>query len=163
MKHFKSIAATLLVFSFFGCTTVKTMTMDESVCVKRPAQFIDSASHICDVSWQLQIPPEDTDNLLLDASAMAYVVNAVDKNKIAQFLNATERYLGAACGDMTYDSLFDKIGADAAKSALLMRVLNRRLRFYKSPEPISDFDCWMMHKAIDHQREQFGLDATSFE
>ncbi len=159
MLFYKSRPAALVAIALllFGCTALQPTDMQESVCVKRPAEFIDTPSHICDVSWQLQIPPEDTDNLLLDASAMAYVVADVDKQTIGNFLTDMEIYLGPICNNRNFDDVLEKITDDAEKSLLLARVLNRRLRFYATAEPIGLFDCWMIHKAIGHQREQFGL------
>ena len=159
MKPFKTAALLIATLTLFlgGCATVQHMTMEESVCVNRPAEFKEQPSHICDVSWQLQIPPEETDSLLLDASAMAYVVNAIDKQTIAHFLDRTEASLTLTCANLSFNDVLENISTDAEKSLLLTRVLNRRLRFYASPQFIGKFDCWMMHKAITHQREQFGL------
>ena len=140
-----------------GCATMPMMTMEESVCVNRPAIYLNSKSHICEVSQSIGVPPEEVNNFLLDASAMAYVTDQVEKEEIGKFLKRIEDYLSPVCFDKSYDNLLGAIAVDAEKSALIMRVLNRRLRFYASVEPISAFDCWMIGKAIEYQREQFGL------
>jgi hypothetical protein len=148
----------LLSIALSNCAnTMSMMGMEDSICTNRPPEFTISKSHICEVSAALNIPPEEVDNLLLDASAMAYVTDQTNRKKVGQFLTVVENYLGPICSNITYDTLLTNIKLDAENSALLMRVLNRHLRLYGSPETISDFDCWMIRVAIQHQREQFGL------
>ena len=156
-RSVKYIMNGILLIVLSGCATLTVMPDTPSVCVAPPEQFKNDKSHICDVSQELQVPPETVDEFLLDASAMAYVTEQIEKQQIADFLNKIETVLKTLHGKLTYNDIFEIIAQDADRSALLMRVINRRLRFYASAEPISEFDYWMIGQAIQHQREQFGL------
>ena len=160
------IAATLIaafVIAACGATTAPVVPPEQSICVNRPDVFQNSKSHICETALALGTTPEGLDTYLLDASAMAYITKMTDKKKITRFLDRAEEQLRPICMDLTYDDVLQELDKESERSALLKRVINRKMRFYAGTEPISDFDCWMMLEGIEHQRQQFGLQFRAVE
>jgi hypothetical protein len=165
MKKAISIISILAALSLTACNTVTlpTVSSEESICTNRPEVFVNSESHICATSLALGTTPENLDAYLLDATAMAYITKMTDKKKIARFLDRSEKQLRPMCMNITYDDILTKLDQESERSALLKRVINRKMRFYAGIEPVSDFDCWMMLEGINHQREQFGLSFHAVE
>jgi hypothetical protein len=140
---------------FMGCATWGHITYEDSICVNRPVEFADSKSWICVASERANLAPEEVDNFLLDATAVAWVFGASDQAAILNFLDNIEDLLGEDCSNVSYTALLNQIFDDAAKVTIIMRVISRRLPMYYSDDPISPFDCWLIYEAIKHQREQF--------
>jgi len=165
MKKTISIISIVIALSLTACSSLTSpaVSPEESICKNRPEVFANSKSHICATSLALGTTPENLDAYLLDATAMAYITKMTDKKRIARFLDRSEKRLRPICMYITYDDILAKLDQESERSALLKRVINRKMRFYAGAEPVSDFDCWMMLEGINHQREQFGLSFHAVE
>jgi len=155
----------ILLTTIIGCTQLGSIVNgpagpQPSVCdTQRPAEFANSPSYICEVAKKANMTPEAIDGLLLDATAMAYVTDQVKIKDIGDFLSKVRQYLKPQdkCSGVSFDALIGFLDMEASKSQVLMSVLSRRIYMFRSMMPISDFDCWMINKSIQHQADQFGL------
>lgn len=155
----------ILLTTIIGCTQLGSIVNgpagpQPSVCdTQRPAEFANSSSYICEVAKKANMTPEAIDGLLLDATAMAFVTDAIKIKDIGDFLSKARQYLKPQdkCAGVSFNAFIEFLDMEAAKSQVLMSVLSRRIYIFKSTQIISDFDCWMINKSIQHQADQFGL------
>jgi hypothetical protein len=153
----KLIIIVVAIFILFGCAGLEP---SKSVCNEaRPAQFVGMESHICATAAMAGMVPEDIDGLLLDATAMAFVTDAVKIKDIEVFLNKARKFLkpDQQCAGVSFNAFIDFIDLEAEKAIVLKSVINRRVYAFRSLKTINAFDCWMLEQSMLHQAEQFGL------
>lgn len=146
----------VLVFLLTGCATFDKMYNKPKNLMCDQIEAKDSI--ICLKARQIGVEPEQMDALLLDATAIAVIIEPENKLRIAKFIDAIEEIL-TKTPLITFASLIGFVEEEKEKSELIAQIVARRLDWLKVDEYINAFDMNLILAHLEHQKSQLNLDA----
>ncbi len=157
MKLIVLVFALAVALILPGCATFDKMypKKQASVCDQTEA----AGSVICRETQKMGLQVEQMDSLLLDAVAIALIVNPEDKQTVEAFITKIEVYL-TANPMMTFMNLIGFLEDEQEKSALIAAIVARRLDWLNLDELIKSYDFKLIVLHLEHQKAQLGLDVS---
>lgn len=145
---YKIICPFVLACFLSGCAALKTN--DAGVC-DDPSVLLQS--NLCQVAQNQNMQIEDFRDILLDAELAGFISDGVSAQNIIYWCDDALRFLDKMDNGTTYASIFDLLEKDM-KARLIFRIVSRRMKLFKLPQPITAVDRGFLIAAVNDLKAQ---------
>ena len=150
----KLVVLLIIPVLLFGCAIFDKMYSKPEHLICDQIEAKDSI--ICREAHRIGVEPEQMGDLLLDATAIAVIVDPENKQRIGEFIKAVEDIL-TKTPILTFANLVGFLEDEKEKSELIAQIVSRRLDWLKVDEIIGQFDYKVIMIHLEHQKAQLNL------